>query len=575
MDNSLKIQARLDYLEEANRTRFQALDMIRDLGGIHESLSRLEDSGTIIDICRTQIKKLIPVKTIAFYMVDESNSDFQMERCIPKGDRTMVKKEMEEFIKDGTFSRAVLEKGPVIAGSKDFSCQFLFHVLATTSRVRGMCVAILEGETRNVPDASLELFSILMTHCANALESHALYSHLTSANEMLKEKVEQLSNSQSYLQNEVKAHEKTLEALGKSEAQYRLLAETAREIIMTVSGDGKIIYANPYCIALGEYNNTELRNRDVHHIIKGIDKMDLKFPQGASQVQRASLAVKVGTEIPLEVTIVPISDDSRKKVLITGRDISEHLRAEAEKKRLEERLWHARKMESIGLLAGGTAQDFSTLLGIIFNYIDMSLECLPEDHPAASYLGHVETASNQARDLARQLYTIGRDDRHETTLIDVNKEMKQIVKLLQSSLGREMILDLVVSDSPLLVQAEATRIRQILMNLISNAAHVTGGEGIQMGAEKVDVTSSDLQNSLGLKPGPYIRMWVKDSGPGIPPENLPHIFEPYYSTKKNKKNAGLGLSVVHGIVKNYGGAVDVETKIAQGSCFYIYLPEAK
>ncbi len=574
MDDSLKIQTRLDYLEEANRTRIQALDMIRDIGEIHESLNCLEHTGIIIETCRIQIKKLLPVKTVAFYLVDESNSDFQMSRCIPKGDRTMVEKEMDTFIKDGTFSRAVLEKGPVIAGSEDFSHQFLFHVLATTSRVRGMCVAVLAEAPRNIPDASLELVSILMTHCANALESHALYSHLKSANEMLKEQLKQLSNSQSYLQNEVKAHEKTLEALGKSEAQYRLLAETAREIIMTISGDGTIMYTNPYCIALGEYNNNELKNLDVHHIIKGIDNMDLKFPQGASQVQRASLVVKDGREIPLEITIVPILEGGPEKVLITGRDISEHLKAETEKKRLEKRLWHARKMESIGLLAGGTAHDFSHLLGIIFNYIDMSLDCLPENHPAASYLGHVETASNQARELARQLYTIGRDDRHETCRIDVNVEMKQIVKLLQSSLGREMVLELVLPGSPLMVQAETTRIRQIFMNLISNAAHVAGGEGIQVGAEKVDVASGELQVNLGLEPGPYIRMWVKDSGPGVAPENLPHIFEPYYSTKKDDGNAGLGLAVVHGIVKNYGGAVDVKTEAAKGSCFYVYLPEA-
>ncbi|WDP90420.1 MAG: PAS domain S-box protein [Desulfobacter sp.] len=574
MDDPKKIKARLEYLEEVNRSRIQALDMIRDIGGIHDSISRLEDPGTILETCRKQVRKLIPATTLAFYLVDEKSSDFNLESCTPAAQRDMVEAEIEEFIKDGTFSRAVLEKGPVIAGSRDFSANFLFHVLATTSRVRGMCVVVLEGNTRKVPDAALGLISILMTHCANALESHALYTQLKSANEMLREKVGQLSKSQSYLQNEVAAHVKTLDALGKSELQYRLLAESAREIIMTISEEGRILYVNPYCIALGKYGNGDLNAMDVNDVLEGVGRLDHRFSQGASQVRQASLVVKDGGRVPLEISIVPIAAGNGGELLVTGRDISEHLRAEAEKERLEERLWQARKMESIGLLAGGTAHDFNNLLGIIFNYTDLAVECLPEDHPAVSYLGHVETASNQARDLARQLYAIGREDHHQTSLIDVNKEMMQLMKLLKSSLGKKMTFVFEPGPDPLMVRAEATRIRQILMNLISNASHATVRGKIKMGGERVAVETGSFQEGLGITPGPFVRFWVKDSGTGIDPDTLPHIFEPYYSTKKEEGNAGLGLAVVHGIVKNYGGAVDVETSPPQGSCFFIYLPEA-
>jgi len=579
MDDPKKLKARLEYLEEVNRSRIIALDMIRGLGGLHDGNNLLEDPGVILDTCNRQFRKLVRIKTLAFYLVDEKSSDFSLYACYPESDRAMMESEQDSFIEDGTFSRAVLEKNPVTAASRDFSSHFLFHVLATASRVSGMCVAVLGGRDRQVPEAAFEMLSVLMTHCANALESYALYTEVKSANEILREKVNQLSRSQAYLMNEVAAHKKTLGALGDSEAQYRLLAETARELILRVSGRGKILYVNSYGLALGDYSVDELVDMDVHGFLDGIDGLDLYFPPGVSKVQRAALIVKGGSRIPLEISIVSIvgtTPDQPKNqgVLITGRDISEHLRAEAEKQSLEERLWHARKMESIGLLAGGTAHDFNNLLGIIFNYTDLSLECLPEDHPVVSYLSHVETASNQARDLARQLYTIGREDRHDTGLMDVNLLMEKTLKLLKSSLGKKLTLEFEPGPESLMVRAEETRLRQVFMNLITNAAHAMDTGRIRVGGERMTIEPGPVQTGLNVRPGPFIRIWVKDTGPGIAPETLPHIFEPYFSTKKESGNAGLGLAVVHGIITNYGGTVEVESRPSQGSCFYIYLPEA-
>jgi len=565
--------ARLEYLEEINRSRILALDMIRKLGGLHESVNRMEDTRAILDTCEQQFRKLVRVKALAFYLVDESSSDFSLSACYPESDRAMMEAEMESFIADGTFSRAVLEKDPLIAASRDFSSHFLFHVLATTSRVRGMCVAVLDGGVRQVPEAAFELLSILMTHCANGLESYALYTGLKSANDMLREKVTQLSRSQSYLQNEVKAHKKTLGALGESEAQYRLLSETAREIIMRVSDQGRILYINPYGLALGNYPFDEAAPSEMNDFLEGVDGLDLYFPSGISNAQRASLVVRGGGRIPLEISMVSIGVGGG--VLITGRDISEHLRAEAEKQTLEERLWQARKMESIGLMAGGTAHDFNNLLNIIFNYTDLSLECLPEDHPAVSYLSHVETASNQASDLARQLYTIGREDRHDTRLMDVDLLMKKILALLKSSLGEKVILEFEPSPVPLMVRAEETRLRQVFMNLITNAAYAMDRGCIRVGGNRMTLEPGTVQVGLNVEPGSFIRIWVNDTGPGIAPETLPHIFEPYYSTKKESGNAGLGLAVVHGIINNYGGGIEVESVPDKGTCFYIYLPEAQ
>ncbi|MCG8636192.1 MAG: ATP-binding protein [Desulfobacterales bacterium] len=573
MNDSGKINynERLTHLEQVNLSRIKALDVIRELSGFTESISRLEDPATILDKCSKQMGKLVPIKTLAFYLIDEQTSDFKFAVCYPPVDKDFVESEMPHFIEDGTFSRAVLERAPVTAGSRDFSVHFLFHVLATASRVRGMCVAVLDGGPRQVPEAAFELLSILMTHCANALESYELYSRLKQANDELGEKVSQLSASRTSLQNEVGEHEKTLEALRVSESQYRLLAETARELIMTVSGDRRITYINPYGLGLTGLPPGEIEGVDVKAVLPDFD------PDRTTEEELTTRLVSRGAEaIPLEITLAALPDSKGDSgFLIMGRNISERLKAEAEKDELEQRLWQARKMESIGLLAGGTAHDFNNLLSVIVNYTDLSLEVLEDGHPARKFLDRVEIASNQAIVLAKKLYTIGREDRHDTHKVDMNALMTETLSLLRSSLGKTCSLGFDEYPEPLMVEAEETRLRQVLMNLITNAAHSMEKGNIRMGGERVSIDGGSGRTGPKVEPGAYVRIWIKDTGSGIEPEVLPRIFEPYYSTKKGDSNSGLGLAVVHGIVNNYGGTVEVESTVDKGSCFYIYLPEAK
>ncbi len=567
---------RLAHLEQVNLSRIKALDVIRELSGFTESINRLEDPESIIEKCREQVGKLIRIKTLAFFLIDEQTSDFKLYACYPAADKELIESELAHFIEDGTFSRAVLERIPVIASSQDFSSHFLLHVLATVSRVRGMCVVILDGGPRKVPETAFELFPILMTHCANALESYELYSRLKQANDDLGEKVNQLSVSRASLQKEVSEHEKTLESLKVSESQYRLLAETALEMILTVSGQGLVTYINPYGLGLAGYSSKATEGMDVDSLLPDFFGVRDSLGGLTEKEFTTRLIRKGGEEIPLEISLVSLPDTNGDPgFLILGRNISDRLKAEAEKNELEQRLWQARKMESIGLLAGGTAHDFNNLLSVILNYTDLSLEVLEDDHPVCKYLDRVETASSQAMILAKKLYTIGRDDRHDTHRVDLNVLMMETLSLLRSSLGKTLSLEFDKCPDSLMVMAEETRLRQVFMNLITNAAHAMEKGSIRVGGERIFMDSGPEQAGLKIKPGAYVRIWVKDTGPGIEPDVLPRIFEPYYSTKQGDSNTGLGLAVVHGIINNYGGAVEVESTLSEGSCFYIYLPEAK
>ncbi|MCG8616871.1 MAG: ATP-binding protein, partial [Desulfobacterales bacterium] len=473
--------------------------------------------------------------------------------------RELVASELAAFIEDGTFSRAVLEKKPVTAASHDFTCHFLFHVLATVSRTRGMCVAILEGSPRDLPEAVLELFSILMTHCANALETYDLYSRVRETNTALEEKVKQLSASQA--------------SLKASESRYRLLSETARELILKVSGTGKIVYVNTFGVSLSGFGSASLLGEDVRLLLPSFDKIC----QTRGQLAEAHLICRDGTTVPLEISLVPMVDGQQEPgLLLMGRDITERRKAEVEKQELEQRLWQSRKMESIGLMAGGTAHDFNNVLSIILNYTDLSIEIAGEDHPAARYLNRVITATKQAVNLAEKLYTIGREDRHDTYPLDLEPLMWETLKLIRLSMGEDLTLEFEPSGGQLMVMGEETRLRQVLMNLITNAAHAMDHRGtIMVGGDRIILSRDGQYAALDIPPGAYIRCRVTDTGPGIEPDALPRIFEPYYSTKEGGSNAGLGLAVVHGIARNYGGAVTVESTPGEGTCFSVYLPEVK
>ena len=337
---------------------------------------------------------------------------------------------------------------------------------------------------------------------------------------------------------------------------------------------------NTHGLTLSGFREEDLLGRDLSLLLPGFEEIRDRlqhFPEYQEQLAETCLACRDGAQITLEVSLATMPDPKGGPgMLIMGRDIAERLRAENEKQELEQRLWQSRKMESIGLMAGGTAHDFNNIMSIIFNYTDLSMGLMGKDHPAGRYLKQVISAANQAVDLARKLYTIGREDRHETHPVDMGGLMGETLKLIRLSMGKELTLDFQSGDRPLMVMGEETRLRQVLMNLITNASHAMDFRGkISLGGEAVQLEKGEEATAVEIPPGNYIRFWVRDSGPGIDSDVLPRIFEPYYSTKKGRNNAGLGLAVVHGIVRNYGGGVSVSSEPGKGTCFRIYLPEMK
>jgi PAS domain S-box-containing protein len=241
---------------------------------------------------------------------------------------------------------------------------------------------------------------------------------------------------------------------------------------------------------------------------------------------------------------------------------------------LEEHLRESQKMDSIGTLAGGIAHDFNNVLGAVIGNVELALERLGSAHPARQNLEQVRRASQRARGLVQQILTFSRRQPEQLVTMPLQPLVEETLKILRSTLPARVELATQIADIPLYVNADASQIQQVLMNLGTNAWHALGGEPgrILVGIDSVSLGTAGTPSVPGLAEGQYAHLWVSDNGAGITPTNRHRIFEPFFTTKAVGQGTGLGLSVVHGIVRTHLGAIAVDTTPAVGTTFHVYLP---
>jgi PAS domain S-box-containing protein len=249
-----------------------------------------------------------------------------------------------------------------------------------------------------------------------------------------------------------------------------------------------------------------------------------------------------------------------------------------DKKKLEYQLRQAQKMEAIGTLAGGIAHDFNNILAAIIGYTELADLQVPEGNKAKKNLKEVLKAGRRARDLVKQILAFSRKGEQERIPIQISPIVKEALKLLRSSLPTTIEIRQNIESDIGIVEADPTQIHQILMNLCTNASHAMREEGgiLEVGIRNVEAGSWDSEfGQLDMPPGNYLRLTVSDTGQGMTPEVLERLFEPYFTTKEKGEGTGLGLSVVHGIVKNYGGTITAYSEPGKGTIFHVYLPRIK
>ncbi len=364
------------------------------------------------------------------------------------------------------------------------------------------------------------------------------------------------------------------QALRESEEKYRTLSESSLVGVYLIQ-DGLFRYVNQELARLFGYTPEELIDR------KG--PLDLTAPEDRMLVQenlRRRLEGEVksvhytfrglrkdGSTFEVEVFGAATMYRGRPAILGTLLDITE-------RKRLEEQLRRSQKMEALGTLAGGIAHDFNNILGGILGYASFIRSQMAEDDPFRSDIETIILSAQRAAELTNQLLAFARGGKPETRPTDVRETVREVVKLLERTVNKSIVIKTHLPDELPAVEAESAQLQQMVLNLCLNGCEAMPAGGF-LTIETEKITLDEAHTVPELKPGEYVHLSVTDTGKGMDAETMSHLFEPFFTTKRElagRRHSGLGLAMVYSIVRNHEGAIRVESELGRGSTFHVYLP---
>ncbi len=372
------------------------------------------------------------------------------------------------------------------------------------------------------------------------------------------------------------------EALKVSEQRFRAYVEQAADALFVHDERGRFLEVNRQaCASLG-YSREELLGMSVADVETEVDlaaaeriwkAIEPGVPITVSGRQRR----RDGSTFPVEVRFGCFAIEGERRYLGLVRDTSERERAEGERELLNRKLQEAQKLESLGVLAGGVAHDFNNILTAIVANVSLAGSELPQGAAAQARLTAIMAASRRAADLCRQMLAYSGRGRFEVANVDLNALVQETAHLLEVSIGKQNSLRLHLEPNLPPVHADATQIRQVVMNLVINASEAIGAHGgvigLRTGVAQVDRA---YLNALAVTPEPsegaYVTLEVSDTGCGMSTETQARIFEPFFTTKFTGR--GLGLAAVLGIVRGHKGSLKIYSELGQGTTFKLLFPLA-
>ena len=373
------------------------------------------------------------------------------------------------------------------------------------------------------------------------------------------------------------------EKLRETEKKYRELAESLPQVIFEVDSLGNLIYLNQKGYALFGYTPEDFA--------KGFSVLEAFIPEDRERVardimlnvqgqqlgrQEYTAVKKNGAKFPVGVHANRVM---REQAAIGVRgiliDLTDIKHAEEEKQKLELQLQQAQKMEAIGSLAGGIAHDFNNILSAIIGYTELAMLNEGAEHCTIE-LKEALVAANRAKDLVKQILAFSRQTDEERMPVRIGLVAREAVKFLRATIPATIEIKSRMDEKSWAVFANSVELHQIIMNLCTNAQHAIGDQAgrLEVAVENTEIDLAQKNELIDLDIGSYVRISVKDTGCGMPPEVIKRIFDPYFTTKEKGVGTGLGLAVVHGIIKKYKGAIQVESQLGKGSTFHVYLPKA-
>jgi len=491
-------------------------------------------------------------------LVGNKEEDFFLIREIPERTRSLLSADLDhahsldearEMLQHKAYGLVLFEHETGNADAVHFVTQFLHagvsvpFIVLTEHADETTVAEVIQGGTWNcVAKSQLDGATLIRT-IRNTLAIHSLQQEQHNAEESLRK----LSRA----------------------------VEQSADTVMVTDLRGIIEYVNPAFETLTGYTRDEARGKTPRILKSGEQGPEFYLEMWktilAGNVYRGILVnrKKNGELYYVEQTISPVRDaaGSVTHFICNGRDLTERLRLEAQ-------LMQSQKMDAIGNLAGGVAHDFNNLLTIITSYAELALDAVPPSSPLEAKIQEILLAARRAAELTRQLLAFSRKQPQALRVVDLNQVIARIANTLPRLIGEDIDVTFMPGEGLGRVRVDPLQVEQILMNLASNArdAMLQGGH--------LRVESSDVRlehdyihcHQAAIPPGRYALITVSDDGNGIPPEHLPHIFEPFYTTKPAGKGTGLGLATVYGIVKQNKGFIWAYSEPTMGTVFKIYLP---
>ncbi|MFC1823132.1 PAS domain S-box protein [Thermodesulfobacteriota bacterium] len=383
--------------------------------------------------------------------------------------------------------------------------------------------------------------------------------------------------------NNVTDRKRAEEALRESEIKHKTLVQNIPGMVYRGRSDwsAEIISGSEEICG---YTDQELNSTEKNwlSIIHADDKEGV-FKEGSELVYDPKDLVQTYRIITKEGSIRWVEDHKTSLFSEKGEFIgiegivlntTERKRAEEEKEKLEARFMQVQKMEAIGTLSGGIAHDFNNILGIIVGNTEIAMMDVPEWSPARDNLEKIRKACIRSRDLVRQILAFSRMSIKELNPLRLSLIIKESLKLLRSSIPTTIEIRQNISAESDSINADPTQINQIFLNLCTNATHAMREKGgiLEVSLESVELDDKAVAQFHDLTPGRYVGLTVSDTGHGIEPGIMERIFDPYFTTKEVGEGSGMGLAVVHGIIKNHGGAISVKSEPGEGATFYVFFP---
>ena len=368
------------------------------------------------------------------------------------------------------------------------------------------------------------------------------------------------------------------EALLRNELRYRTLFETVTDCIFLLARDGQLIEVNDAaCRQLG-YTREELLRMRMDDVAppdkrEHLHEINRQVAEKGRLIFEASHRRKDGSVYPVEVAASQIDLGGVPAFMGVARDITERLRADTEKRRLQEQLQQAAKMESIGRLAGGVAHDFNNMLTVVLGNADLALRDLQTGANPQETLEEIRSVTLRATTVTRQLLAFSRKHVIEARPVDMNDLIGRMPRMLDRLIGEDIRMRIVAGAGLGTVHVDPGLIEQAIVNLVVNArdAMATGGT-LVIETSDVMLDQDYVRTHPLAVPGRHVMLAISDTGQGMSDEVKRHIFEPFFTTKQHGQGTGLGLASTYAAVQQSQGSIEVYSEPGKGTTFKIYLP---